>query len=344
MSEIDNISKCNSIILCVAQDAGGAKGLIPIIQEFKKKDINLHVFATKYAVGIFENENIQFENFTSNKEQTNKYIQKAIASLSPDIIISGTCFGDGLEKRILYLARQLNIPIIAFVDHWSNYSERFTLETPLDILPNQIWVIDAYAKEEMIKAGAPADSIVITGHPYLERLKENPNILNINLDKIKQRMNILDDSMVITFISESHSKDGACEILGYDEYNVLDNVAKVLSELSINRRIFLIDRLHPKEELSDKQKHQELLDKYNIPYYIDQSLSPYDSILVSDLVIGMSSMLLIESFFLGKKGVSIQPIDPKDDKFIGNMYEYCCPFYKFKDLKMYILAKITSNE
>ena len=69
-------------------------------------------------------------------------LEKALAGAQ--VLISGTGWGSDLEHRARRLARQQGIPIVAVLDHWVNYRERFQRDGE-EQLPDALWVADAEA-------------------------------------------------------------------------------------------------------------------------------------------------------------------------------------------------------
>lgn len=62
-------------------------------------------------------------------------------------LLTGTGWASDYEHEARKRAKSLGIHSIAVVDHWVNYRERFIRHGEL-ILPNELWVADAYAKAE----------------------------------------------------------------------------------------------------------------------------------------------------------------------------------------------------
>ena len=83
-------------------------------------------------------------------------------------VLTGTGWASDLEHTARRLARQQGIPSIAVIDHWTNYRERF-VRAGEEILPDAIWVSDAYAKQ---LASTTFPTIPVTQLPnlYLEEL------------------------------------------------------------------------------------------------------------------------------------------------------------------------------
>ena len=83
-------------------------------------------------------------------------------------LLSGTGWASDLEHEARRLARTKGIRIIAALDHWTNYRERFVRGGEL-ILPDELWVADTDAEAEARRC-FPALPIRLRPNLYLEKL------------------------------------------------------------------------------------------------------------------------------------------------------------------------------
>lgn len=83
-------------------------------------------------------------------------------------LLSGTGWASDLEHEARRLARAKGIRIIAALDHWTNYRERFVGGGEL-ILPDELWVADADAEAEARRC-FPALPVRQLPNLYLEKL------------------------------------------------------------------------------------------------------------------------------------------------------------------------------
>ena len=82
---------------------------------------------------------------------------------SCNLVLYGTGF-PGEEFKILKKLKKKNIPIIALIDHWTNYKERFLVNGRY-IFPNTIWVLDNKAfKKSKITFNKNISIIQIPNH------------------------------------------------------------------------------------------------------------------------------------------------------------------------------------
>ena len=95
-----------------------------------------------------------------------------------ELVITGTSAGftKSIDKRLIFWAKDKQIPSISVVENWSWSHERFYLSNKL-FLPNHIIVNDILALEDAVNTGIPESIIKPLGNPYLEMLS------NINLNR-----------------------------------------------------------------------------------------------------------------------------------------------------------------
>jgi hypothetical protein len=165
------------------------------------------------------------------------------------------------------------------------------------ILPDHIIVNDDYAKKQAINDGLPEKKIFVGGNPYLERLSKS-KLSDVNVESWKKKNNFF-SKKIILFITEALKGSfvpDTEDYLGYDEYEVLNDIIEILPDNAV-----LVIKTHPEEEN----------DKY-IRYQSDcvrifQNMSIEYMVRVPDLIIGMASMLLIELAMFRDDIISYRP-------------------------------------
>jgi hypothetical protein len=285
-------------IMFFAHDPGGANAISPLIPVFKQRGHDVFVFgagpALKKLPGVVE---------------LKDYVD-TIETLHPDFIITGTSANDFTEKKFWALSEKLKIPSMAILDHWCNYGLRFSkyglrdikeynADRSIDFLPSYICVMDDFAKKEIVAEGVPEEKVYALGNPYFETLCDK--VLKSNLAKIRKEILGEANQKIITFMSEPYEEDYGSG----PERKVLNDLYKIAGN---DPNIKLVVKLHPKES---KDKYASIK---NI-----KIISDMDSLLisaVSDIVVSMTSMALIEAVIIGRKAVSYQPAEKDKDRFI----------------------------
>jgi len=291
------------VIIFSTKDAGPAAYLSEIIKVLNEPYICV---ASSFAQKIFDVNNIKSTVIDfSTQEEYGKFVEANFKEIPIKLIITGTSWGNSIDKAFIKFGIEKNINVISIIDHWSWYKERFLLKNAL-VLPNFILVNDEYARDEAKKEGLDGNIIYAIGNPVLEnKVTKATNI--IGKDQWLKNLNLA-DKKIITFISEEYAKDFPMDssyYQGFDEYQVLEDILDLIGE-----KEHLLIKLHPSEKMDkyDKYKRKNV----SILYGID--LNPL--IIYSDIFIGMGSMLLMEAAVLRDVVISYRPNDKKG--FIGN--------------------------
>ncbi len=316
-------------ILLFAHDPGGANAISPLIEALKNNGHELFVYAKGPAIS----------KIPQAVELKSENIQNFLKELAPDFILTGTSANDFTEKYLWRAAKNMNIKSMAFLDHWINYGIRFSKyglkdiqkynkNKSFDFLPDYICVMDDFAKQEMIKEGIPEKIIYSFGNPHFESLKKQIKLEDI--EKIRSKFIKKGEDFIITFASEPYTEDYG---LG-NEKQVLRDLQDIITK--IDKKISLVVKLHPKEELSKYSEFEYL--------YIEKETNSIDMIMASDLIISMTSMVLIEAMILDKNILSYQPNETNINKFILTRNKFLDFINKKEDLESKIKLQILNNQ
>ncbi|MBI1952747.1 MAG: hypothetical protein HYS41_01320 [Candidatus Omnitrophica bacterium] len=318
------------VVLAAAQDAGGANVLIPVIRALQEEaSAQVHSLACAQAVGLFERAALTHRVVPQAQEPPNgltEAIMREVADIRPDLLLLGTAWGQSIDKILL---RHTRLPALAVVDHWCYYKERWAAApSGVPVYPARIALPDETAKAQAIREGLPEEILVVTGHPYLETLVQGlaePSLL-ADARSLKQgwlsRAGASANERFFLFAAESFNSDfapGAPYFRGYTEDQVLEETLSALDEVESAQglKARLIVKLHPQAQgefpcgpLARRWRSQgRLWPMANQP--------PWPSILASDGVLGMTSLLLLEAALAGKRSVSFQPGGCQAGPFIG---------------------------
>jgi hypothetical protein len=242
--------------------------------------------------------------------------------VEPDLLITSAASlpsEDMSEKFLWRHALRQGIPSLAFLDQWQNYGARFSGCNETEYLayqPDYINCINQLGFEEMKAAGFASDRLLMLGHPYLDTLAADTAAMDA--DAIRTRLGIGRAGEVALFVSEPISE--YCGLVrGYDQYAVLDDFLSHYDRQPMPPVILL--KLHPKDP---RDRYRELIDRYRRvdTHLLDQAFTPLECILAADRVFGMSSIMLLEAFILGKPVVSLQPGLCIDDPCVLSKYGY----------------------
>jgi len=247
-----------------------------------------------------------------NSKSLNELVLERFGTL-PDLILTSATsmpFLDMTERYIWQWGKENGIKTIGVLDQWQNYALRFSgagEEERLAYMPDHIFVMDDFAKKEMVEEGIPKEKIMVTGQPAFSEVSNNQRQLQGQTNTIKKEIGIPDNAIVVTFVAEALKKDFA-DNLGYDEQSTLMFLGEVLEKTAsnfIDREIFLIVKLHPENSQNEFDWVESKWPSLKKCFISNQS-SPSEVISVSDFVMGMSSVFLVEAILAEKLVVSLQ--------------------------------------
>lgn len=305
-------------ILLFSCEPGGAEVIIPVARLLAETGCyDVTVTGYGYAIDRFEKQRLPYILVEKIEKNDIGFMNR----FAPDLVITSATSipaKDMSEKYLWHLSRKAGIKSIAFLDQWQNYSLRFsgvTEQERLAYLPDAINCIDEIGKKEMIDEGFDSNILHPLGHPYLDRLE----LIADKLDPIAIRnlLNIGQDENVILFVSEAIEEYYGSE-RGYTQYDALQVFLK--NTRTVNAPSILI-KLHPKDDITKFKQIQAAFPQHNL-IFISNELTSLDCIVLSNRVFGMTSIMLIEAYILGKPVVSIQPNLKCVDPFILSRYGY----------------------
>lgn len=315
----------SKVILAFAREAGGAEAIAPVINLLRKKTMVI-VTGKDYALSNFKNHNFEVTNFPICSYDD---IDEAVLNIAKDIPVDGLLTSatslpenDMTERYLWKWAERNDIPSVGVVDQWQNYAIRFSGpygKDKLKYLPTKITAIDEMSKKEMSREGIPGERVVVTGQPAFDNLVNWRESFTVNdREGVRRQCGANPEEYFITFVSECLKGDFNLSY-GYTEDSIV--------EVVLNALVKIVGRLGKKIRFIVKQHRQNAEDdfkdvNFNLDPMIDVSMirdeiAPRPLVLASDLVIGMASILLVESILLGKLTMSVQIDTVRDDLCIA---------------------------
>lgn len=279
--------------LLFAHDAGGAENLSLWASKNLSKS---YAILSGPAVSVFE-------------RNLPHYVQVSFedAFLLPFNVVTSTSWGSDVERYAIQKAREMSRYCISILDHWVNYEERFLIDNQL-VLPNELWATDPYAVRlaKEIFSDTPVKQI---DNLYMTRMAQRYRSVcsrTIKADESSSPTRVL----YICESINSHSivRNGdSMSFYGYTEEQAFNFFLENIYRLAPCLRDVTV-RLHPSQQVRREEYNwmKFASDKYNI--HISDNDDLFVDLHDSDLVVGMESMALAISLFLGKPTVSAIPI------------------------------------
>lgn len=241
--------------------------------------------------------------------------------------VSALLSASGLYNQIEHTARlaaaRVGAPIVAVQDAWFNHDRRYE-RYGVASRPDLICVMDEMSRDEMMRVGFHPDKVLITGHPGLEATRRSCEALSAADITVRRRgLGVRDNALVLTFFSDPfyvgpnrqfYCGPGAImrtDGRGLYGYTVLDVLPAFLSEIELALEEVGVDadlvvRPHPSEcdevvrEIVSEFRGQRLRAR------VEQIGTTGDWLQVSDVVLGMMTIALLEAAVAERPAVSIE--------------------------------------
>ena len=298
-------------VLAICGDPGGASALAPVLHALmEQRRTELRVLAYNQALDVLAARGIVAEAIPP--EAAASWPADSLRALRPAAIVAATsCNGRDYERHFIVAARAAGIPSLALLDFWSNYRQRFTGTAGELIVPDAIAVMDEAARVAMVECGFPPAVLRITGQPAFDSLAARREAFGAQRrSHIRRATGTADDDLQVLFVSQPlralYGTDAtAAGHPGYDETEVLLEVQGALAAATtrLSRPLTLVVRPHPRERLDSSV--ETLASPFRT--VVSAAGDQYEAAMAADLVIGMSSVLVIEAWQLGCAVLSLQP-------------------------------------
>jgi hypothetical protein len=278
---------CNSKLLAiVSHDAGGAEILANYVYQ---KKIACRFVLEGPALSVFERRFGVVETISLE------------ASLSVcDEVLCGTSWQSDLEWRAIEQAQRVGKHVIAFLDHWINYPERFT-RNRIQHLPDELWVGDDDA-ERLARKHFPNTPIRLEPNPYFIEIQQKVAELGVRQNPS------LGNGKIVLFVSENISdharmRYGNERYWGYTEF---DAIEYFLENMDVFEELIekVVIRPHPSDP---KGKYDKLVNKYFGIVKLSDGKPLLNEIIESDIVVGSQSAAMVVGLLAHKKVVSCIP-------------------------------------
>ena len=277
-------------IALFAHDAGGAE----ILLELLKASLNVGEFRIFSLVDspcytLIKTKKLEY--FWSEITFDKNDIEAKLSQFQPSIILYGTGWQNHLEYHFLSYAKTHHISSIAFLNHWTNYRERFGYPEKNweDNLPSFIAAHDQTSYDKASAFGLP-NVIAIKNYALLSQLKEAQNVLS----KIQEKNTLL-------FLSEPTAKVATRAF--EDAYGWGFTEKEVFRDILAHKALFECDtiliRLHP----SDTPETYQTID----PSATFSHATLLEDIAQAKVIIGIDTVALYTAYLLGKKVLSYIP-------------------------------------
>jgi hypothetical protein len=256
-------------ILAVAHDPGGANAVAAETAALRARGVDVIAIAKGLAENQFRRLAVEFVPFHPEAVD-------AVLAGNVDLVLTGTSVADSLDRDATAAARARGIPSVTLIDYWMNHDTRFGVaRPPKEVLPDYLIAIDERCRRQMVSEGLPDERTHVLGQPYFSVL----------LARAAGRTGGPGPVERLLYASES----------GAAATRALDTLLRALG--SLESPVELIVRFHPRE--GERADRLDRLRRAGCPFVVDESFDPLETARAADAVIGVSSMILIETSLLG---------------------------------------------
>ncbi len=278
-------------IVVLSHDAGASEILCALIKENFHKAI-WKVFTTTNAPMV----QIATKNAINFQIIDNLNLQ--LSALEFDLLFFGTSWQNKIEREAVQYCKKNNIPSVAFLEHWSNFRERFDY-------PDEQW------RENLGDFTALSDEKAFNLAQEFE-LTQPLKVPNYYLKNLKKESSALSNGNLL-FLSEptqavALANYGDKNYWGFTQFSALEDILKNFEKFKCQG---LQIRLHPSE---DAQGFKNILKKYpHIKTFINPaSFMPIEKQLHNaKMVIGFDTMALYIAAHLGLSFISYLPSEKR---------------------------------
>ncbi len=286
----------------VVADAGGAEALVPVLEGMAASGTLAGVVAGPPAAAVLGRAGLPF---TAAADVAANRAADWLEAAGATGLVTSTSWGDNpIELGFLAAAKTRQIPTAAVIDFWSNYRSRFVTAGGDLVLPDWILVPDEIAAAEAAADGLPAERLVPAGNPHYERLLDRS--LEFSPDRrmaFRESVGVPRKATLVVFASQP-IRDLYGRSIGYTEDEVLADVGDALEQAMewLGHRAVLAVRSHPRD-----QGPLPLSSTGHVTVRSGNGDDPLSWIMAADLVVGMTSALLVQAALLGGRVLSVQP-------------------------------------
>jgi hypothetical protein len=274
------------VVALVSHDAGGAELLASYAVQNK---LECRLILDGPAVNVFK------RRFSSLECST-----LATALSDCDWFLCGTSGKSDLEWFAISEAKVAGKRVVAFLDHWMNYPQRF-IRHGIQHLPDEIWVGDADA-EMLAKAHFRKTPISLVPNPYFLDMQREIAALKIHERSVNAR------GKRVLFVSENisghpnlrHSEKGCIPYTEFDAIEYLFDNIDALGE-QIDK---VVIRPHPSDPAG---KYDRIVQTRSDISRLSDGRPLLEEVVESDIIVGCQSMAMVVGLLALKRVVSCVP-------------------------------------
>jgi hypothetical protein len=262
-------------VAAVAHDPGGANAVAAVVAALRSADVTVDAHAKGPAVRRLAEMQVPCHGFDGDH-------RRVIAELDADILVAGTSATDCFELDAISAFATRGLPTLAVLDYPANYWERFRRGAWSSfVVPDVVTAIDEASATSMVSCGIPAERIRSVGQPYLGWL----------LRRERHPLRPPSFNRRILFASQPAAH----------ELEALALVAAAVKGFGDGAALTI--RFHPRQ--TDRKASLAYLAEVGVDAVVDDQTPTLACLQAHDVVLGITSTILIEGALLGRCTASV---------------------------------------
>ena len=302
----------SATLLAFLEDPGAANFLGPILLGMAKAGKTVRLYAEGQGALRLASMGIPFDDAGALGSAAS-----ALERDGPWAVMVGTSENtDTTAFDLIAAARAAGVPSIAGVDNAANAEFRFRglSDKPLAHAPDWLLLTDDLSRRHFAALGFAEDRIIVCGHPYYDTVREAGTALAVEGREVL-RARLFPGAAsrpVVVFLSEISGGLNPEQFIKSTDYT-LDGRGKstgrtqiVIEEFldaveTLSERPYLVLRPHPKNTDAELAPYCGEFDT------VSRGGESLETVFAADLVVGMTTSLLVEAALLDRATLSIVP-------------------------------------
>jgi hypothetical protein len=326
-----DIGRRRKHVTIFAQDAGSAKFLIPVMKQIHRiEEAESTLFGHGPACTQFSLADVPFIPLSPDKPFRYVDSKTWLHGVKPDLLICGASSmrPDPTNVNILYAAKREKVETMAFLDSWKAWDRFAGYGDRNRFFPDTLGVMDETAKAHLVRLGYPGNKIYVVGHPWLETICDSQTFQRKDPLKIKRRLHIPRAVKVVSLVSQPLK--GPIRYRSPQKYlserrvgglSLWRSILGILERMAERYQVSLclLVRPHPRQMITGSS-FKNGRDRVTVLW--ESTLSGDEIIVISDAMLGLDSIMLVEAMLMGKEVVTLNLEEFKiyqDDIGIGHL-------------------------
>lgn len=290
-------------ILLFVEDPGAANMVIDLPQVMVDRGHHMTLMASGHAIRYLADRGVICQSIPDNMS-ANALLDK----FEPDIVVTGTSENpDSFGLTLIDAANRRGIPSVGLVDMSCNADLRFRgrTDSALAHAPEYLIIPDATTRDAFLALNFPSERLAVLGHPQYDRVWRRRMEFEAGSPHSPQArprwMFVAEGYDLLNRSASFRTPDYTLHGRGDTDWRtgivleeILDAAARYLPRPEI------VVRLHPKNSCED-------FTRWITEVSLDDARDPFPGLWDADVILGMSSMLLVEAAILGRPVLAVLP-------------------------------------